>query len=46
MKTVGAPLLTPLASVDMVCMLEQDTPIERVKQVKPDLLVKGAVRGG
>ncbi len=34
-------ILSRLESVDMVCIFEQDTPLELVKRVQPDLLIKG-----
>ncbi len=34
-------MLLSLESVDHVCLFEEDTPLELIKQVKPDFLVKG-----
>jgi D-beta-D-heptose 7-phosphate kinase/D-beta-D-heptose 1-phosphate adenosyltransferase len=36
-----AEMLLGLKSVDYVCLFEEDTPIELIKKVKPDFLVKG-----
>lgn len=36
-----ALVLAALASVDAVCVFEQDTPYELIKLVQPDVLVKG-----
>ncbi len=41
-EAARAAVLASLASVDLVCMFEDDTPLEILKQIKPDLLVKGA----
>ncbi|HTZ78148.1 MAG TPA: D-glycero-beta-D-manno-heptose-7-phosphate kinase [Stellaceae bacterium] len=35
-------VLSSLASVDMVLVFEQDTPVELIKAIKPEVLVKGA----
>jgi D-beta-D-heptose 7-phosphate kinase/D-beta-D-heptose 1-phosphate adenosyltransferase len=37
-----AAVLASLASVDLVCLFEEDTPLSVLKLIKPDLLVKGA----
>ncbi len=37
-----AAVLASLASVDLVCMFEEDTPIELIKRLRPDVLIKGA----
>jgi rfaE bifunctional protein nucleotidyltransferase chain/domain len=34
-------ILTRLESVDIVVVFDEDTPIELLKRVKPDLLIKG-----
>lgn len=34
-------ILSRLESVDVVCIFEQDTPLELISLVKPDVLVKG-----
>ncbi len=34
-------ILSRLESVDVICIFEQDTPLELIKRVKPDLLIKG-----
>ena len=36
-----AYILSRLESVDIVCVFSEDTPIELLKRVKPDLLIKG-----
>ena len=36
-----ALVLAALESVDAVCVFEEDTPYELIKQVRPDILVKG-----
>jgi D-beta-D-heptose 7-phosphate kinase/D-beta-D-heptose 1-phosphate adenosyltransferase len=41
-EAARAAVLASLASVDLVCMFEDDTPIGVLKLIKPDLLVKGA----
>ncbi len=41
-ETSRAAVLSSLASVDLVCMFEEDTPLELIKTIKPDLLIKGA----
>lgn len=37
-----AIVLAALQAVDAVCIFSQDTPLELIKLVKPDVLVKGA----
>jgi rfaE bifunctional protein nucleotidyltransferase chain/domain len=37
-----AQLIASLASVDYVCLFEEDTPHELLKSLVPDILVKGA----
>ena len=37
-----AIVLSALGAVDAVCIFGQDTPLELIKLVKPDVLVKGA----
>ncbi len=37
-----AAVLASLASVDLVCVFEEDTPEELLRALRPDLLVKGA----
>ncbi len=34
-------ILSRLEAVDVVCIFEQDTPLELIKKVKPDFLIKG-----
>ena len=41
-EAARAAVLASLASVDLVCLFEEDTPIELIKLIKPDLLIKGA----
>ena len=35
-------MLASLASVDLVCVFDDDTPVGLIKDVRPDVLVKGA----
>ena len=37
-----AELLAGLEMVDFVCMFDEDTPLEAILHVRPDVLVKGA----
>ncbi|MDE8347510.1 MAG: D-glycero-beta-D-manno-heptose 1-phosphate adenylyltransferase, partial [Acidocella sp.] len=41
-EAARAAVLASLASVDLVCLFEDDTPISLIKQIRPDLLIKGA----
>ncbi len=41
-EAARAAVLASLASVDLVCLFEDDTPIEVIKLIKPDLLIKGS----
>ncbi len=41
-EAARAAVLASLASVDLVCLFEEDTPISLIKLIKPDLLIKGA----
>jgi D-beta-D-heptose 7-phosphate kinase/D-beta-D-heptose 1-phosphate adenosyltransferase len=41
-EAARAAVLAAVTSVDLVCMFEDDTPLEILKLIKPDLLVKGA----
>jgi len=34
-------ILSRLESVDVVCIFEEDTPLDLIRKVKPDILVKG-----
>ncbi len=34
-------ILSRLEAVDVVCIFEQDTPLELIKRVQPDYLIKG-----
>ncbi len=36
-----AYILSRLEMVDVVCIFEQDTPLELIMRVKPDILIKG-----
>lgn len=36
-----AEILSKLLMVDYVCIFEQDTPLELIKKIRPDVLVKG-----
>jgi D-beta-D-heptose 7-phosphate kinase / D-beta-D-heptose 1-phosphate adenosyltransferase len=37
-----AEVLAALEAVDLVVVFEEDTPLELIKQIRPDILVKGA----
>jgi len=37
-----ASLLAELSSVDYVCIFEEDTPLDLIVELEPDVLVKGA----
>jgi D-beta-D-heptose 7-phosphate kinase/D-beta-D-heptose 1-phosphate adenosyltransferase len=37
-----ARILAALAAVDFVCVFEEDTPLETIRRLRPDVLVKGA----
>ena len=37
-----AAVLASLAAVDLVCVFEEDTPLDLLRALRPDLLVKGA----
>jgi D-beta-D-heptose 7-phosphate kinase/D-beta-D-heptose 1-phosphate adenosyltransferase len=41
-EAARAAVLASLASVDLVCSFEDDTPIELLNLIKPDILIKGA----
>jgi D-beta-D-heptose 7-phosphate kinase/D-beta-D-heptose 1-phosphate adenosyltransferase len=41
-EAARAAVLASLASVDLVCMFEGDTPLEMLELIRPDLLMKGA----
>lgn len=41
-EAARAAILASLASVDLVCLFEEDTPLDLIKQIRPDLLIKGA----
>jgi D-beta-D-heptose 7-phosphate kinase/D-beta-D-heptose 1-phosphate adenosyltransferase len=41
-EAARAAILASLASVDLVCMFEEDTPEALIEALRPDLLVKGA----
>lgn len=40
-ETARAAILSAMACVDMVVIFEEDTPIESLKAIRPDILVKG-----
>jgi D-beta-D-heptose 7-phosphate kinase/D-beta-D-heptose 1-phosphate adenosyltransferase len=41
-EAARAAVLASLASVDLVCMFEEDTPLNILKLIRPDVLIKGA----
>ncbi|GAN81007.1 D-glycero-beta-D-manno-heptose-7-phosphate kinase [Acidocella aminolytica] len=41
-EAARAAVLASLASVDLVCVFDEDTPIELIKRIRPDMLIKGA----
>ena len=41
-ETARAEVLASLAAVDMIVIFEEDTPIDLIEAVRPQLLVKGA----
>jgi D-beta-D-heptose 7-phosphate kinase/D-beta-D-heptose 1-phosphate adenosyltransferase len=41
-EAARAAVLAALTSVDLVCLFEEDTPINLIKLIKPDVLIKGA----
>ncbi len=41
-EAARAAVLASLASVDLVCVFEEDTPETLIQELRPDLLVKGA----
>jgi D-beta-D-heptose 7-phosphate kinase/D-beta-D-heptose 1-phosphate adenosyltransferase len=41
-EAARAAVLASLASVDAVTLFEEDTPVELIKLIRPDVLVKGA----
>ena len=41
-EAARAAVLASLASVDLVCLFEEDTPLNLIQQIKPDLLIKGS----
>ncbi|PWS36014.1 bifunctional heptose 7-phosphate kinase/heptose 1-phosphate adenyltransferase [Falsiroseomonas bella] len=41
-EAARAAVLASLASVDCVTLFEEDTPVELIRQLRPDVLVKGA----
>jgi D-beta-D-heptose 7-phosphate kinase/D-beta-D-heptose 1-phosphate adenosyltransferase len=41
-EAARAAVLASLASVDLVCLFEEDTPLDLLKLIRPDLLIKGA----
>lgn len=41
-EAARAAVLASLATVDLVCVFDEDTPIELIRLLRPDVLVKGA----
>lgn len=41
-ETERGELLRALSSVDYVCVFDEDTPLEAIVTIRPDVLVKGA----
>jgi D-beta-D-heptose 7-phosphate kinase/D-beta-D-heptose 1-phosphate adenosyltransferase len=41
-KSPGATVLASLKSVDAVVIFEEDTPMQLISELQPDVLVKGA----
>ncbi len=41
-EAARAAVLASLAAVDLVCVFDEDTPLELLKAIRPELLVKGA----
>ncbi len=41
-EAARAAVLASLAAVDLVCVFDEDTPIELLQAIRPELLVKGA----
>ncbi len=41
-EAARAAVLGSLATVDLVCIYDEDTPEETLRAIRPDLLVKGA----
>ena len=41
-EAARAAVLGSLASVDLVCIFEEDTPLALLEAIRPELLVKGA----
>ncbi len=41
-EAARAAVLGSLASVDLVCIFEEDTPVALIEAIRPELLVKGA----
>ncbi len=41
-EAARAAVLASLASVDLVCMFDTDTPLRLVEAIRPDVLIKGA----
>lgn len=41
-EAARAAVLASLASVDLVCLFEEDTPLDLLRLIRPDLLIKGA----
>ena len=41
-ETARATVMASLAPVDMVVLFDEDTPVEAIQELRPDVLVKGA----
>jgi D-beta-D-heptose 7-phosphate kinase/D-beta-D-heptose 1-phosphate adenosyltransferase len=41
-ETERTELLTALETVDYVCVFDEDTPLQIILKIRPDVLVKGA----
>jgi D-beta-D-heptose 7-phosphate kinase/D-beta-D-heptose 1-phosphate adenosyltransferase len=41
-EAARAAVLASLAAVDLVCVFDEDTPLELIAALRPELLVKGA----
>ncbi|WP_298215509.1 D-glycero-beta-D-manno-heptose-7-phosphate kinase [Acidocella sp.] len=41
-EAARAAVLASLASVDLVCLFEEDTPLDLIRLIRPDVLIKGA----
>ena len=41
-EAARAAVLASLSAVDLVCIYDEDTPVETLAALRPDLLIKGA----